>query len=256
MQIDLINQTYRENIDEFKLKTAKRKWDMLIMVVEGECTISFREKQKTVTVRKNEIALMPAGIEFERTVASPLTCYNFSFYSQADHPFYLSVKEGMLKIPNEQSEAVFRTMKRAFMLPSNRELITHTIEHIFAESYLFGNTDKVRPKPFSDEIESAIRYMRNNFDKKIDIGELADHVFLSRSGLIWKFNQELNTTPSNYLKVLRMRHAKHLLLNYSYSITQISEMCGYSNPYYFTNTFHHYTGMSPSEYRKHYLKGV
>ena len=75
--------------------------------------------------------------------------------------------------------------------------------------------------------------MRKNFDKKIDMDELAKRVFLSHSGLIWKFKKELNTTPSNYLKILRLRYAKQLLLNYSYSVTEISEMCGFANPYYF-----------------------
>ena len=65
---------------------------------------------------------------------------------------------------------------------------------------------------------------------------------------------ELNTTPSRYLSILRLRHAKQLLLHYPYSITEISEMCGYSNPYYFTNAFRGYTGMSPTDFRKHYLK--
>ena len=96
--------------------------------------------------------------------------------------------------------------------------------------------------------------MRKNFDKRIDMDELAKEVFLSHSGLIWKFKRELNTTPSNYLGILRLRYAKQLLLNYPYSITEISEMCGYSNPYYFTNAFHRAFGMSPTDFRKHYLK--
>ena len=254
MQIELISQTYRECTEEFKIKKAKRNWDVLFLVVDGEFTVSFAEKQKTFIAKKNDIVLMPAGLEFEREVTSTLTYYAFSYYSQADHPFYLSVSAGKLKLPSEQTEAIFETVKHAFDLPDNRDIITHTIEHIFAQNYLFGNKTKVRLKPFSDEVQNAIRYMRKNFDKKIDMGELADEVFLSRSGLIWKFRQELDTTPSNYLFLLRMRNAKHLLLNYTYSITEISEMCGYSNPYYFTNAFHRYSGMSPSDYRKHHLK--
>ena len=84
--------------------------------------------------------------------------------------------------------------------------------------------------------------------------ELAAHVFLSHSGLIWKFKNELNTTPSNYLIILRLQHAKQLLLNYSYNITEISEMCGYQSPYYFTKAFHRHVGMSPTQFRKYHLK--
>ena len=254
MQIDLINQSYIENRTEFKTGTLKRKWDILILVAEGEYSVFFKEKQKRTVLKKNDIMLIPAEVEFEREILSPLTCYHISFYPQADHPFYLSATPGRLKLPPEQVEAIFKTLESAFMLPDNRELLMHVIEHIFAENYLFGKKDKVRFKPFSEEVEEAIRYMRGNFDKKIDIDELAAKVYLSHSGLIWKFKQELNTTPSNYLSILRLRYAKQLLLNYPYSITEISEMCGYSNPYYFTNAFRGSFGMSPTEFRKHYLK--
>ncbi|MBE6578101.1 MAG: helix-turn-helix transcriptional regulator [Ruminococcaceae bacterium] len=254
MQIELLTQTHRECFDEFRLTSAKNNWDMLIMVLDGECAITFKDTQKTVTVGKNEIALMPAGIEFERTVTRTLTCYNMEFLSEPEHPFYLATSPGKLSLPAEQNAAIFESMKRAFILADNRELITHILTHILAENYLFGIKNKNKAKPLSKEIVSATRYMRKNFNKKIDIDELAKQVFLSHSGLIWKFRQELGTTPSSYLSMLRLQNAKSFLLNYPYSITQISEMCGYSNPYYFTNAFRRYSGMSPTEFRKHYLK--
>lgn len=254
MQIELINQSYQEGLEEFKLKSFKRKWNILTMVVEGEYAITFKETQKTLVLRKNEIALVPAEMEVERSVRAALTYYHIAFYAQADHPFYLAAAPGKLNIPREQVDGIFATMKRAFLLPDNRELITHTVERVFVEHYLSGNGAGAHFRPLSEEVESAIRYMRSNFDKKIDMDELAEQVFLSHSGLIWKFKRELNTTPSNYLSILRLRHAKHLLLNYSYSITEISERCGYSTPFYFANAFCRYAGMSPTAFRKHHLK--
>ena len=254
MKLELINQTYLEERTEFKQRIIKRKWDILILVVEGEYSVTIPEKQCSLVLKKNDIMFLPANMEIEREVLSPLTCYHLTFSMQMDHPFYLSASVGKLNLPKEQSAAVFQMLEHSFVLPDNRELLTHMISHIFAENYLFGNEKAVNSKPFSDEVEQAIRYMRKNFDQKIDMDELAKRVFLSHSGLIWKFKKELNTTPSNYLKILRLRYAKQLLLNYSYSVTEISEMCGYSNPYYFTNAFHRFFGMSPSNFRKHYLK--
>ena len=160
---------------------------------------------------------------------------------------------GKFHLPKDQAEAVLKAVNRAFILPDNRELITHAVEHVFYQNYLFGSREHVKLKPLSQEVESAIAYMRRNFYKKINIDELAEQVFLSHSGLIWKFKQELNTTPSRYLTLLRLRYAKQLLLNYSYNITEISEMCGYQNPYYFTNAFRKYAGRSPTEFRKYHM---
>ena len=255
MQINLINHRFLEALNEFENKNFKRKWDILVMVVEGEYNITFKHTQKKLTLVKNDIALIPAEVEFERRISSQFTGFFISFYSQVDHPYYLCAPMGKLKLPREQTEAIFKTMERAAMLPDNRELIIHIVEHIFAENYLFGETEKVKFRPFSEEINTVTRYMRAHLSEKIDIDKLAELVYLSHSGLIWKFRQELNTTPSNYLKILRLRYAKQLLLNYPYSITEISEMCGYSSPYYFTNAFRGYTGISPTDFRRMHLKG-
>lgn len=158
-----------------------------------------------------------------------------------------------MRLPEPQRESIFKSLTYASLLPNNQELITHIIERIFVEQYLFGKTKKTTLKPFSDEITSTINYMNRNLDQKIDIDDLAARVYLSHSGLIWKFKKELDTTPSEYLNLLRLRYAKQLLLNHSYSITQIAEMCGYSNPFYFTNLFRKRFGMSPSAFRKFHL---
>jgi AraC-like DNA-binding protein len=254
MQIEVISQRYHEELAEFKQTHFKRSWNILVLVVEGEYSLTFTGSRKKQILRKNDIALIPAETEIERELLSPFTGYHISFFAGAEHPFYLSSAVGRIDLPKEQTYAIFKAMERAFMLPDNRELITHTVGHIFVQGYLFGKSDRVKLKPLSRETESAIRYMRQNLDKKIDMDALAEQVFLSHSGLIWKFKQELNTTPSGYLILLRLRYAKQLLLNYPYSVSEISEMCGYSNPYYFTNAFHRYSGMSPTEFRRHYLK--
>ena len=255
MQIDLINYYNRENITGFKAGAIRRGWDILILVTGGEYLIKFDGRQKTMAFKKNEMAFIPSGTAYERSIGSSASYCHLSFYSQVDHPFYRSVGSGKLVLPEVQTAALFKSLAQASMLPDNRELMTHIIERVFAENYLFGKTKKAKLNPISEEISSTINYMNKNLDKKLDIDELAARVYLSHSGLIWKFRKELDTTPVQYLNMLRLRNAKQLLLNHSYGIAEISEMCGYSNPYYFTNLFHKATGMSPTEFRNYHLKG-
>lgn len=253
MQIDLINHIHRENIDKFKSTVIKRQWNLLILVTDGEYAIQLQTKEKPMVLKQGDIAFIPTQTEFTRDVLSPTSFYHLAFYSQADHPFYQSIRAGKLSLPESQRDSIFTSLTYVSLLPNNQELITHIIERIFVDQYLFGKTKKATFKPFSDEITNTINYMKRNLHQKIDIDDLAARVYLSHSGLIWKFKKELNTTPSEYLNLLRLRYAKQLLLNHSYSITQTAEMCGFSNPYYFTNLFHKRFGMSPSAYRKFHL---
>ncbi len=253
MQIELINQHYIENLSEFKTPIMKRGWDVLIMVVEGTYVIHPEGRKKPIALRKHEIAFIPAGTKFSRSLTEPPTYYHISFRADADHPFRFSLPPCKLNIPEEQVIPIFNSMERAFPMPDNRELITHLAERILTENYLFGKSKKVHLPHLSEEILSTVRYMNAHLHEEINIDVLAARVYLSHTGLIWKFKHELGTTPSQYLILLRLRYAKQLLLNHPYSITEISEMCGYANPYYFTNAFRKYSGLSPTAFRKHYI---
>ena len=69
------------------------------------------------------------------------------------------------------------------------------------------------------------------------------------------FKKETGATPAEYLLKERMTLARQLLSSgisnrfSHYSISQIAEACGYSEPLYFSRVFKQYFGVAPSEYR-------
>jgi hypothetical protein len=64
--------------------------------------------------------------------------------------------------------------------------------------------------------------------------------------------KQYNMSPKAYLIQLRIQHACDLLKYEDFSISSISEMVGYQNVYYFSQSFKKTMGISPSEYRKKY----
>ena len=70
------------------------------------------------------------------------------------------------------------------------------------------------------------------------------------------FKKETGLTPHEYLTAVRMERAAKLILSgvsnrYSaYTVGQIAEACGYSEPLYFSRVFKKYFGVSPTEYVK------
>ena len=68
------------------------------------------------------------------------------------------------------------------------------------------------------------------------------------------FKKELGATPHEYLLHARMELARGLISSgisntYSnYSVSQIAEACGFSDPLYFSRVFKNYFGVSPSDY--------
>lgn len=70
------------------------------------------------------------------------------------------------------------------------------------------------------------------------------------------FRKETGLTPHGYLLKRRMELAAEIIASratnkYSaYSVSQIAEACGFSEPLYFSRTFKKYFGVSPTEYAK------
>lgn len=89
-----------------------------------------------------------------------------------------------------------------------------------------------------------------NFDKPIDIKELACEMQVSYSWLRRRFKQYIGLAPNQYLLKLRLQKARDLLVLTSKPVKTISLECGFLSPYYFSRYFKEDGGISPSQYRE------
>ncbi len=56
-------------------------------------------------------------------------------------------------------------------------------------------------------------------------------------------------SPVKYITQLRVEKAKELLITNRYKVSEIAEMCGFENVYYFSNVFKKQVGVSPKTYK-------
>lgn len=90
--------------------------------------------------------------------------------------------------------------------------------------------------------------------KTITVKEMAERLFLSERQL-QRFLQKNYKKTFNSLKLeARVNYAIHLLKNTSKSITEISQLCGYSTPEHFTVAFKKITKTTPLKYKKNNLE--
>ena len=99
-------------------------------------------------------------------------------------------------------------------------------------------------------VQAVVNHMNANFQRKIDLNELADVAGLSRSHFSRFFKVQTGISPGEYLTRLRMERARHLLLTTFLSIKQILAAVGYDTRSAFTNRFRRDFHASPSEYRR------
>ena len=80
--------------------------------------------------------------------------------------------------------------------------------------------------------------------------ELAKRYRMSTGYFIESFKSVYGATPMNYRAAKQSEQAKLLLRDTDLSVSAVAELCGFSDPLYFSRRFRKYTGMSPTEFRR------
>ncbi len=99
-------------------------------------------------------------------------------------------------------------------------------------------------------VEEAILWIEKHYFEKISIMQLAQQMHLNRAYLRNLFLWKLGVSPQEYLLQYRLKTAKRLLRETSYSVSQIASSVGYSDQIQFSRIFKKKVGLSPSQYRK------
>ncbi len=106
--------------------------------------------------------------------------------------------------------------------------------------------------PYSKKIEYAKSFIQSNFKNKIEINALANEIGLSNSYFRKLFNQAFSISPKQYITFLRISMAQDLLISGEVSISEIAQIVGFDDIYYFSKIFKSHTGYSPTEYIKYH----
>ena len=105
-------------------------------------------------------------------------------------------------------------------------------------------------RQLDSRVAKAQIYLRQNLQKRITLGQLADACHLSTSRLSHLFREQLKMTPLEFLEVERLERAKRLLELTSFAVQDVSRAVGFDNPFYFTRRFKRYVGVPPQQYRR------
>lgn len=93
-------------------------------------------------------------------------------------------------------------------------------------------------------------YVHHNYAKAVSLKELAGQLYLSEGYLSRYVRQKFGMKFSDYVKKIRLSHAREDLQHTENSITQIIYESGFSSPGFFYREFKKKYGMSPMEYRE------
>lgn len=103
------------------------------------------------------------------------------------------------------------------------------------------------------ELTQQLTTLRNkifsNPQNNWNIDQISKELLISKSYLQHKYKQLFKTNIKKDITSSRVEYAKYLLFSTDYTISYISNMCGYENDVHFMRVFKRETGYTPTTYR-------
>ncbi len=115
--------------------------------------------------------------------------------------------------------------------------------------------DSLSSNPMQEHYESALLneilvYINNNIFKAFTVEDLCIKFSVSRSSLQSLFKNNIYITPKQYISNVKLNQAKIMIHEHKHTISEISDILGYTSIHYFSRKFKLQYGMSPTEYAK------
>lgn len=104
-------------------------------------------------------------------------------------------------------------------------------------------------KPQKHHMNLAYDYIVKNYKStNFNYKELCKASGLKYAYFSELFKKTYNMSPVEFVTNMKTDYAKELLVTGRYSITEISQLCGFSDVFYFSKVFKKKTGFPPSKY--------
>ncbi len=129
----------------------------------------------------------------------------------------------------------------------NRDIIRNRALKVI--KYTESDEEIISENHLNDQfIKRMVEVVRENMaNSSFSKDEFASKMNVSSSLLYKKIKSLTDLSPTDFIKSIRLDYSLELLQSKKYSITEISEMCGFSSVGYFSTVFRKNYGKSPSQ---------
>ena len=237
----------RYNHNWSHLDEPPRNFHSFYYILEGEAILCPGNKR--IHVHPNEVAYIPSGYKYSSYgIKAPFNWIMFSFQGDIAPGLFSDVTYD----DNKYLKKIFEDINNSWMnkKPTYLLQVKSMIYNCLSELIIKGQQSNYS-KLKKELIAKADEYIENNLmDNSFSIDKLINYCGTSDTYFREVFKEIHGTSPLKYINNLRIEKAKDYLKNTDISINKISELVGFLNIYYFSNTFKQFVGESPLQYRK------
>ena len=212
------------------------------------------------TIKPNQAVIIPAGTPhgYGADKSMPWSIYWIHFKgNKADliaamlkscvlesHP-NISRTKNRLTIFEEMYSALHSCMTFENLCYANLCLPHFLATFLFNEPFI----ENSKAIEYNTKVDALIYFMNENITERLMLKDFASYIGLSASYLHRIFLKETGLSPMECFNRLKIIRACEYLINGTLKIIQISNLLGFTDPYYFSRIFTKIVGISPSVFR-------
>ena len=168
-----------------------------------------------------------------------------------DNPLLSSLPDRICLKNPQYMEQIFREICRLFPKKDDLSLFRshQLLFELFYELFSQMHSEHSLKTAGITQVAEAVNKISASFCDPINVAGLIRDSGLSKAYFHKCFRQYTGKTPVELITSLRMEKAKTLLCMTDNPVAEISSVCGYDDPVYFSYLFKRSTGISPTQYR-------
>ncbi|MCC6815456.1 MAG: response regulator [Saprospiraceae bacterium] len=118
-------------------------------------------------------------------------------------------------------------------------------------SMIHSESEEIIEEKAENEFVKKVREIveANFVNYEFSVDQICKQIYMSHSQLHRKLDALTGFSPNQFIRYIRLKKAKELLVNPTLSITFIAMESGYNDPGYFTRVFKQEEGITPQEWR-------
>ena len=131
-------------------------------------------------------------------------------------------------------------------------ILSHLMRIIVVLDQNFNKKEPVTKSPNLPLGDEIIKYINDHFQEDIRVNDITKKFNISHVTLNRQLRQSNNMSMGKYLKLVRLMHARELLLSTNKSIELVAFESGFSNARVLNRNFREWKRKTPTEYRNEF----
>ena len=232
----------------------------MVLILRGQD--QFVVAEHPITLNEGQCLIIPPDTEhtFSNTTENNTEHLElkFTITNHAMHARVLRVSNQVLE--NDLANALFKHILHEYATQCNP---ADDAPAAYLTALLHALTEEDRhqsPRQFtyvdasgcSNLAQRVIRYLEAHYAEDISLDTLAAALGYNKTYLCGVFKKDTDLTILDCLNTIRIRRAAELIVYSDHSLSQVSELCGFSSVSHFNRVFLKYVGATPGQCRRAY----